>query len=197
MRVSLILFVLVCPFFAFAGLTNGGFENDEGWTFFSNSDITGTYVESWSSEGVRSYQFYRNTGSSSSNYLGQITQAVDLTFATGIIFDCQDIGIDGLLLQFLVDDQLVDEYTNNGHNDGGTSWGSTAENLDIGIQFNQQYAGTHDLTIRMQEISNYSPADPKIYRIDNVRLVLAPEPTSLALLALGIASLKNRGRSRK
>ena len=159
-------------------LQNPSFESSEGWTFSGYGDIRGSYINSWSSEGDYSYEFYRNTGSTSASYYSQITQSdVDFTSVTSIAFDCQDTGIDTLRLQFLVDNQIVGTYYNDGHVDTGTSWGSTATVLDIELVLASQFTGLHDFTIRVQEIGNYSPADPKYYRIDNLAFV--PEPSTV------------------
>lgn len=189
MRKQPIILSLIFMFFIFgsvvnAGLINAGFESTDAWVVSTNGDITVTRISSWSSEGNYSYQFYRNTGSTSVAYYSQITQAnIDFTSITSIMFDCQDKGIDPLKLEFYINDNLIGTYTNNGHTDGGTSWGSTATVCDIELGLANQYFGLCNFTIRLQEIGSYYPGDSKSYSIDNIRLV--PEPATLSLLALG------------
>ncbi len=189
---ALVLFVCMGTFSGASVLVNPGFESTEGWTFTGVGDITGAYSDSWSSEGSHSYVFYRNTGSTSGSYYGQITQTqVDFTSVSSIVFDCQDKGIDVMPLQFFIDDVLVGTYANNGHTDGGTSWSSTATVLGIELEIANSFSGMHDFTIRMQEITSYGPADPKYYRVDNLQLV--PEPATFAILALaGVSFFRKR-----
>lgn len=173
-------------------LNNASFESTDGWLYSSNNTLmSGFYSNVWSSDGSWNYTLLRGTGGTSSSYYAQITQTdVDFTGVTGIIFDCQDTGIDIVKLQFFIGDTKIGEYTNNGHTDGGTSWGSTATVYNIEFDITQAFVGKYDFSIRLQEIGNYGPADPKYYRVDNIRFV--PEPATIAILGLGVLSLVRR-----
>ncbi|OHB58423.1 MAG: hypothetical protein A2Y12_05095 [Planctomycetes bacterium GWF2_42_9] len=175
-----------------AVFSNSSFESADSWVYSSNNArMSGYYSTGWHSEGSQCYVLQRGTGGTNSSYYAQITQAnVNFTGVTSIIFDCQDTGIDVVKLQFFIDDQKIGEYTNNGHTDSSTSWGSTATVYNIEFAFTQAFTGQHNFIIRLQEIGNYSPADAKYYRVDNVRLT--PEPTTIALLGLGCLSFIRR-----
>ena len=107
-----------------------------------------------------------------------ISQIVNLTSVSGLLFDCRDTGIDGAQesLQFLVDGSVVGQWANDGWPIGtvvdptnSSNWGHTATTYNIEIPFNTAFTGNHTLTIREYTASSYDPSDPKIYDIDNLR----------------------------
>jgi Tol biopolymer transport system component len=156
---------------------NSSFESDDEWIFSENdpySRFTAGYSTEWSSDGARCLRFRRGTGTSGVGWTQAARAGVDLTGVTRVVFDCQDTGIDSLYVQFLVDDVIVAQWTNGGWPlGGGGAWGHTTQSLDIDLPFSQTFSGPHTFAIRMAYLENrqqYWPADPKIYRIDNVRL---------------------------
>lgn len=165
--------------------------------------VTGGY-HGWSSDGSRSYQLGRGTGTVSSGRWVQIQMKnVDFTGVTKIIFDAQDRGIDAHRLEFWVGNDNQGYYRNNGGDPQmtGSAWGRTATHYDIEIPLIQAYAGVHDFTITFNDHANisavtpttqwtssggtYWPADGKYYRIDNIRFEVdqsAVVPAPLALM---------------
>lgn len=110
------------------------------------------------------------------------------------LFDAQDQGIDTDPLQFLIDDVLVGQWSNNGWPNGeGSGWGNTAQTYNISIPLGGSYTGVHTLAIRYWIQASHFPADPKIYWIDNVRTIGdeagVPEPSTWTLLAFGVPAL--------
>ncbi len=181
-------------------IANGGFESDSAWTIGGvnlDGKYSAYYSTDWASEGIGNFTFRRGTGSvTAGNYI-QISQAgIDLTGATKLIFDCRDTGIDVVPLQFIIDDtNLVGEWQNNGWPGGlGSGWGNTATTLGIEIPLRSDFAGLHQLTIRMWNPVSHFPADPKVYRIDNLRTDVVPEPSSLLALTMGLPALFLRRR---
>jgi hypothetical protein len=162
-------------------IANRSFETDSGWVASTNGqEFSGSYVSNWASEGSRSYQFTRAAGGASAGNSVQISQIVNLTGIQGLLFDCQDTGIDAEILQFLVDGNVVGQFTNDGWPIGTivdkgnpSNWGHTATTTGISISFPFPFTGAHTLTLRMYEPSNYGPLDAKIFRIDNLRTVAA------------------------
>ncbi len=185
---------------AHATIPNAGFESVAAWTIGGvnlDGKYSAYYGTDWASEGSGNFTFHRGTGSvTAGNYI-QISQVgIDLTGATKFIFDCQDTGIDWVPLQFIIDDtNLVGEWQNNGWPGGvGSGWGNTATTLGIEIPLGSAYPGLHSLTIRMWNPASHFPADPKVYRIDNLRTDVVPEPSSLCALAMGLPALLLRRR---
>jgi len=90
---------------------------------------------------------HRGTGTVTAGAYAQISQTgVNLTGATKIIFDCQDTGIDLVPLRFIVDDNIIGAWYNNGWPGGqGSGWGHTAVTTGIEIPLG---ASTRALTIR-------------------------------------------------
>lgn len=201
------LAVVLTLAFSFCGLNtasaliiaNPSFETDSDWNINVTAGwMDASYVTSWSSDGLRSFQFYRGTGSVTAGNYASISQTgVDLTGVTGFLFDCRDTGIDTVPLQFLVDGNLVGTYSNNGWPGGsGSGWGHTADTYDIPINFGSSYTGAHTVTIQMyQDISHY-PGDAKYYLVDNLRIVGVPEPSQGILMALGFSLLSACRRAR-
>jgi hypothetical protein len=193
---------LAAPLFG-GPISNPTFETGSNWTLSENDPngyLSGGYTSEWSSDGGQSFKFVRAAAGTIAGTWVQIAQSgVNLTGVTEFIFDCQDTGIDTdptLYLQFLVDGSEVGRWSNNGHPGGqGGTWGSTATTADIEIPLSAKFTGAHELAIRLYQNIGHSPADPKVYRIDNLRVIGGvPEPSSLAiaLLALGGLALVRR-----
>jgi hypothetical protein len=184
-------------------ILNPSFETSTAWTlseYDPGNYLSGAFTTEWWSEGSQSFKFTRAAGGTSAATWVQIAQTgVNLNGVTKFIFDCQDTGIDTdptLYLQFLVDGSEVGRWSNNGHPGGQAgSWGSTATTTDIEIPLGTTFTGAHELAIRLYQNIGHSPADPKIYRVDNLRAIGGvPEPATLSLLALGGLALLRRRR---
>lgn len=181
-------------------IANPGFETDAAWTSSvvdPDGKYSAYYTTSWASEGTRSFVLHRGTGTVTAGAYAQISQTgVNLTGATKIIFDCQDTGIDVVPLRFILDDtNIVGTWYNNGWPGGqGSGWGHTAVTTGIEIPLGGIYNGAHKLTIQMWNPSSHYPADPKIYRIDNLRTDVVPEPSSLLALTMALPALLLRRR---
>lgn len=203
------------------------FEGDEGWVYSRHypggAGIGGGYYTGFASLGSQSFQLYRGTGTVSSLRWAKIQKTnVDFTGVEKILFDCQDRGIDGLRLEFWIDNDLVGSYYNRGHLPlhAGGSWGHTATLYDMEIVLPQSYTGEHTFSITLRDggtltsvlssssqsssgpdldgssQSTYWPADSKYYRIDNIRFEVdtsATVPEPATLLA-GLAGITGLGR---
>jgi hypothetical protein len=169
-------------------MRNPSFESDSDWAVTVNDSdgkYSASYTTAWASDHSRSFLFQRGTGAVTAGYYAQISQEnVNLTGVTKLLFDCQDTGIDTVPLRFIVDDsQVVGVWQNNGWPGGaGSGWGHTAETFNIEIPLATAFSGLHKLTIQMINPISHYPADPKVYRIDNLRTT--PEPAVLPMLAL-------------
>ncbi len=162
-------------------ITNPSFETNSAWIASANDpngDHSEGYTTAWASDGSQSYEFTRSAGSTSAGSWVGISQIVNLTSVSGLLFDCRDTGIDGAQesLQFLVDGSVVGQWANDGWPIGtvvdptnSSNWGHTATTYNIEIPFNTAFTGNHTLTIREYTASSYDPSDPKIYDIDNLR----------------------------
>jgi hypothetical protein len=182
-------------------ISNSGFESTADWNlteYDTNGTLGGEFSNEWSSEGSMSFRFYRGTGDVYAGTWFQIAQSgVDLTGVTSLMFDCRDTGIDIVPLQFIVDGVTqVGSWSNNGWPGGqGTGWGNTATTYDIEIPLSSTFSGAHELAIRLYQPLTHNPADPKIYRIDNLRLVPEPSPILALMLCLAAASFWKRNKS--
>jgi hypothetical protein len=189
-------------------ISNSGFETSSDWALNINNlnnEFSVFYSTDWKSEGLQNLTFRRGTGNVNAGTYGMISQSVDLTGVTGFLFDCQDSGVDGIIvpLNFLVDGSSIGTWNNNGWPGGpggiNAGWGHTTATYDIYIPLSTSYTGLHNFSIQAYNTVTHSPADPKIYRIDNLRVTqsisLVPEPSTLLLLGfglLGFAGLKKK-----
>lgn len=173
-------------------LNNASFESTDSWVYSTNTTyFAGDYSDEWSSDGSWSYALQREAGEVFIGDYAQITQTgVDFTGVTSIIFDCQDKNIDPVALQFLIGDQVVGEYSNDGDPIIPGDWYSTATVYNIEFDLPVLFTGEHDFTIRILENQSHYPGADKFYMIDNIRLT--PEPATICLLGLGALSLIRR-----
>ena len=168
------------PISAVNTIGNASFETNSAWTAGANDpngDHSAGYTTAWASNGSQSYEFTRSTGATSAGSWVGISQTVNLSGVLGLLFDCQDTGIDEEPLQFLIDGVVVGQWANDGWPIGTldpTGWGHTATTYNIEIPFAAAFTGSHTLTIREYTPGNYFPADPKIYDIDNLRELGGP-----------------------
>ena len=159
-------------------IANPSFEASSAWVATtSGAEFSQGYENTWASQGSQSYEFTRSAGFTSAGDYAEISQVgVDLTGVSGIQFDCRDTGIDMEPLQIMVDGQVMGQFTNDGWPVGqsvdlgnSANWGHTAITDGVQIPFTMAFSGSHTLTIRMFENSNFDPLDPKIFMIDNLR----------------------------
>ncbi len=188
------LLAVFCP--AAALIPGGSFEEGTGWALVNNG-LLGQYTQDWSSEGATSFVFSRPAGYIVEGSYFSISRSFDFTGISGFVFDVQDQGIDVEPLQFLIDGAIVFQWSNNGWPGGqGSGWGNTAQTYDVQFLLSTSYSGVHELTIRHLALGTYWPGDPKKYWVDNIRSLGGqngggeiPEPSTGALLAIGIAGL--------
>ena len=208
-RLGLLVGALFLANVANAGLiTNGDFEtgNLTGWTTFltDNGTIgspTVTSFDTTGSGGSLAAQF--NVGqlvfSAGNPAGGGISQSIDLavgsySLSAAVATNVINTNASGGIFELLFNDVVVDSF------DSGnvSSSDPTQRELLMGTIF-AATAGWHEVSMRMTRpftISDVSDDIPSQY-VDNVLLIASvPEPSSLALIALGLAGFGFAWRKR-
>ena len=176
-----------------AAVTNPSFESASAWVYSENDPngrFSGGYSSTWASDGTASYLLARGTGSNSGGgWWGQIQQpGINLSGITTLIFDVHAVGIDANALRIYIDSNLVSDFYV-----AASSFGGIVDLFNKSIDISG-YSGLHALTIRITSDGDTSPADPKLYYIDNLRTLPVPEPAVYSMLLLGFVGLMARRR---